>query len=116
MRPRALVVTLMLAVSCSGGTSFDSVEDLQQGLADEGIECSELDIDFRDPFENGDCNIGDEFVTLSVFEDDTDKGRYIGENLEGGVLLVEGENWIVGVERESTAEAIADALGAEIHS
>ena len=98
--------------SSGGGSTFETVTDLNAELASAGISC---DLDYEGlkdaDREISQCVIDGEQATLNIWYNDELRQAIIDES---GQTAAFGANWTVQVADPDTASAIADALGGDV--
>lgn len=125
LRAAAAALCLLAVSSCGGSATYDSALDLQKALADNGVDCLDLQT-VADPGEGtrdkGECSFTGTSIVLVVLQDGVDPLQRAKETndlvsqfgMESAVVV--GENWIVNATRALVAEQVHEAIGGEIVS
>ncbi|CAN5754863.1 hypothetical protein BH20ACT23_BH20ACT23_19930 [soil metagenome] len=111
-----IAAAILLLAGCGGdGSSVESLDDLGAMLEEQDIDCSDLRADSDELFvrEGGNCEDGE--LAVYVFNDSENRDNYLDVASEfGGGPYVVGENWVVEMPDDDSAEELADGLDAEV--
>ncbi|HJR45359.1 MAG TPA: hypothetical protein VJ927_07115 [Actinomycetota bacterium] len=123
MRVGAVVALLLVLAACNGDDgSFGDVEGVVDALADEGVECENLDTtdEFAsetdaDVSERGLCVVDGKPVVISLFDDAAARREWV--DAAGGLgsgPVAAGENWVISADSPDLIQRAAAALDGTI--
>lgn len=95
-----------------GGPEVDDVADLAEELEQAGIPCALEYEGLRDgQRELSRCTIGEEEVTLTVWDDVEELNAFAEAEVAGPGSTAIGPNWTIDAGQETTTASITDAVG-----
>lgn len=100
-----------------GGPEVDDVADLADELEQAGIPCALEYEGLRDgQRELSRCTIGDEAVTLTVWDDVEELDAFAEAEIAGPGSTAIGPNWTIDAGQEATTASVTDAIGGRLRS
>lgn len=100
-----------------GGPEVDDVAGLAEELEQAGIPCALEYEGLRDGGrELSRCTIGDEEVTLTVWDDVEELDAFAEAEVAGPGSTAIGPNWTIDAGHEATTASVTDAIGGRLRS